>query len=115
APRKSWNRLSGVDREALAQVDGLRLHLLLDGAVSGFTVGGKAFQNFGDHAADLLELRDAEAACGAGGRAEADARGDHRLLRIERNAILVAGDVRALQSLLGDVAGQLLGAQVDQD
>ena len=33
---------------------------------------------------------------------------------IERHAVLVAGDVGAAERLLGDVAGQLLRAQVDQ-
>src|ERR1700720_3937249 len=54
-------------------------------------------EHFRNHFADLPELGDAEAARGAGRRTEPDTRRDHRLLRIERNAILVAGDVGAAE------------------
>ena len=49
-------------------------------------------EHLGDQAADLLEFGDAEAARGRRRRAEPEARGDERLFRIERNAVLVAGD-----------------------
>ena len=50
----------------------------------------------------------------AAGRAEPDAGGDRRLLRIERDGVLVGGDVGALQAGLGRLAGDVLGPQVDQ-
>ena len=50
----------------------------------------------------------------AAGDAEADARGHHRLLGIERHAVLVAGDVGAPERRLGRLAGQALGPQIDQ-
>src|SRR6185437_1753932 len=71
-------------------------------------------QDFGDHAADLLELRNAETARGRGRRAEPQARGDERLLGIERDAVLVAGDGGTDQRLLGDVALQPLRAKIYQ-
>ena len=53
-------------------------------------------------------LGDAEAAGGAGRRAEPHARGDRGLFRIERDAVLVAGDVGAAERCLRDLPGQLL-------
>src|SRR5713226_4312554 len=71
-------------------------------------------EHLDDQLADLLELGDAEAAGGAGRRSQADA-GSHRgLLRIERNAVLVAGDVGAAERQLRDLAGQAHGPQIDQ-
>ena len=66
----------------------------------------KPVEHLDDQLADLPELGDAEAARGRGRRAEADARGDHRLLGIERHAVLVAGDVGAAERRLGGLAGQ---------
>ena len=45
---------------------------------------------------DLPEFRRTETARGAGRRAQANARRDHRLFRIERDAVLVGRDQRAL-------------------
>src|SRR5215470_17671921 len=67
-----------------------------------------------DQLAHLLELGNAEAAGGAGGSAEAYPRRHRRLLRIERDAVLVAGDARAAQRPLRDPARHALGPQVDQ-
>ena len=50
----------------------------------------------------------------AGRRAEADARGDERLLRIVGNAVLVAGEAGADERLLRDVALQALRPEIDQ-
>src|SRR5262249_25158883 len=62
-------------------------------------------EDLDDQLAHLLELGDAEAAGGAGGGAEAYP-GRHRwLLRIERDAILVAGDARAAERQFRDLAG----------
>src|SRR5690242_336584 len=71
-------------------------------------------QHFDEHFADLTELGDAEPAAGPGRRAEPDTRGDGRLLRVERDAVLVAGDVGAAERDLGDPTGEPLGPQVDQ-
>ena len=42
------------------------------------------------------------------------ARGDRGLFRIERNAVLVAGDAGALERGFRHLAGQPLAAQIDQ-
>jgi hypothetical protein len=62
------------------------------GAGEFLEVARLAEVHFGDQLADLAEFGLAEAARGAGRRAEADARGDEGLFRIERDAVLVAGD-----------------------
>ena len=49
-----------------------------------------------------------------GRRAKPHARGDHRLFRIERDAVLVAGDVGAAERDFGHLAGDALLAQIDQ-
>src|SRR6266567_5820987 len=67
-----------------------------------------------DQLAHLLELGDAETAARPGGSAEAHPRRDRRLLRIERNAVLVAGDAGASKRQFGHFAGQPLGPQVNQ-
>src|SRR3546814_7830229 len=77
-------------------------------------MAGEAAQHAADEGAHLLELGAAEAARGGRRRAEADAGGHRRLLRIEGDAVLVAGDAGAVEALLGDVAGQLLRPQIDQ-
>ena len=64
--------------------------------------------------ADLLEFGDAKAARGRRRRAQTQTRGDERGFRIEGNAVLVAGDGGADQRLLGDVALEALGPQIDQ-
>ena len=64
---------SRVDREPPAQRGRLGLDLGLDGAVAGFAVLCQSVEHLRDHAADVAELGHAEAARGAGRRAEADA------------------------------------------
>src|SRR5436305_11374743 len=71
-------------------------------------------EHLDDHVADLAEFRDAEAAGGTGRRAEPHARGHHRLLGIERDAILVAGDMCAPERDLGHLPGQALGPKIHQ-
>ncbi len=61
------------------------------------TLGAKAIEHVGDHVADLAEFGDAEAARGAGRRTDADAAGLGRRQRVERDAVLVAGDAGALE------------------
>ena len=48
------------------------------------------------------------------GRADADAAGLHRRQRIERDAVLVAGDAGAFEALVGILAGEAERAQIDQ-
>src|SRR5258708_1094914 len=79
------------------------------GRLSGLPpFGRKRIPDFDGQFADVFELGHAETAAGAGWRAEPDAGRDHRLFRIERNAVLVAGDMRAAERHVGDLAGQLL-------
>src|SRR3546814_4248888 len=78
------------------------LHL----AIAAFRATGlQPIEHIGDQVADLAELRHAEAACGACGRADADAARLGGRQRIEGNAVLVAGDARMLQRLVGRLAG----------
>ena len=77
-------------------------------------VGGERVDHLQDQLADAGELGLAEAAGGAGGGAEADARGDERLLRVEGDRVLVAGEAGALQRPLGVAALHALRAQVDE-
>src|SRR6185436_6498759 len=80
-----------INREPLAQLAHFRAHLLLDRAVVG-AIGGKAIQYAHDQLADLFEFLRPKAAAGRCRRTKTDAGRDRRLLRIERNAVLVAGD-----------------------
>src|SRR5215831_11860470 len=94
-----------VNRKAFGQRERVGLHLCLQPCVSRFATGCKAVEDLGHHAADLAELGDAETARGTSRRADADAGGDGRLLRIERYTIFVGGDVGTPQSFLGEVGG----------
>src|SRR5918997_550875 len=105
---------SGVDREPARQIVGALLGASFRRGVALFAVLGQPIENLHDQLADTPELRDAEAARRAGWRAETDAGGDHRLLRIERHAVLVAGDMGAPERRLGRLAGQLLRPEIDQ-
>src|SRR3546814_1608381 len=74
----------------------LLAHFLLERPVAlrpvPLCMAGEAAQHAADEGAHLLELGAAEAARGGRRRAEADAGGHRRLLRIEGDAVLVAGD-----------------------
>ena len=54
-------------------------------------------------------------ACRHGGRTDADTGSDHRLLRIIRDAVLVHRDMGATQCRFSFLAGDVLGAQVNQE
>ena len=97
------------------RVTTLSAHGGFDGRIAFVGIGDlQAVENFDDQVADFLEFRFLEAAGGASGRTETDARGDEGLFRIEGNAVLVAGDVGAAKSGFGALAGGVLLAQVDQ-
>ena len=70
--------------------------------------------DLGNQVADLAELGNAEAAAGAGRSAEPHAGRHRRFLRIERDAVLVAGDVGAAERGFRHLSGQPLRPQVDQ-
>ena len=75
---------------------------------------GQAIEHPADHAANLAELGLGEAAGGAGGAAQAHAGGDHGLFRVEGDGVFVAGEVGAAECGLGGLAGDALGAKIDQ-
>ena len=67
-----------------------------------------------DQLGDAHHLRRAHAARGERRRAEADAAGDERRLRVVRDGVLVDRDAGLVERLLGDLAGEALGPEVDQ-
>src|SRR5207248_1810543 len=94
----------GVDRKSGAQsLDGAPHALLRCGIAA--RVLRQALQDFADPRPDLAEFRSAEAPRRRRGRAQANARGDRWFLRVERDAVLVAGDPGALQGLLRVATG----------
>src|SRR5437773_653675 len=103
---------SSIYRKAPGESDRLFLHLRFDLGITRLAIGGEAVEHLGHEAADMPELGDAEAARGAGWRADPDPRRDGRLLGVERHAVLVGGDVGAAERLLRDIARQLLGPEV---
>src|SRR5690606_18509282 len=96
--RSNSRMIAPVDREATAERHDLLAHPGLHRGVT-FRRLAQRLQHVADQPADLAELGHAEAAAAAGGGAKADARGDGRLLRVARHAVLVAGDPGALQRL----------------
>src|SRR5690606_4819419 len=83
-----------VDREAVGQRDHIFFDGFLDTRIVAVRPGlAQAVEHAGYQHPDLAELRLAEAASRPRRRTEADARRDERLLGIEGNAVLVAGDV----------------------
>src|SRR5205085_12268172 len=61
-----------------------------------------------DHLSNLAHLGFFHAARRDGGSADAQTRRDERLVLIERNRVLVDGDVRGFESLLSILAGDSL-------
>ncbi|ENN85865.1 hypothetical protein RHSP_17832 [Rhizobium freirei PRF 81] len=104
-----------VHREAVGELDHLLAHGSLDGSIAFVGIGDlQAVEHFDDQIADFPEVGFLEAARRAGRRAEADARRDEGLFRVERDAVLVAGDVGTAEGGLRTLAGGVLLAQVDQ-
>ena len=81
-----------------------------DAADFGLVV--RLVQHAHDQPCDDLHLVRPHPAGGQRRRAETQAGGDERLLRITRDHVLVGRDVRLLQRALGDLSGQLLGPQI---
>src|SRR5215470_15274889 len=90
-------RSSTVNRKTGQQILDLVAHRRFNQMIRLDTVLRQNVKHLGDQCADLAELGGAEPAGGAGRRPETDA-GRHRgFFRIERNAVLVAGNVRTSQ------------------
>ena len=74
----------------------------------------QAIQHVGDHVGNVAEFLHAEAARRARWRADADATGFHRRLRIIGNAILVTGDRRTLEGFIGIFARDAQRRQINK-
>src|SRR5688572_15468065 len=103
-----------VDGEAGAQIADLPVHACLDLAIPLEAVRSQPVENIRDHVGDVAEFGLAEAARRAGGRSHPDPAGLDRRQRIERDAVLVAGDPRAFEALVGVLAGEAQGLEVDK-
>src|SRR5574340_215554 len=97
---------SWVDREGRAEAADL---LARRGDRRLFVRLADGVQHIADQFGDPGEFGGAEAARRAGRRAKPDAGGHRRLFRVERDAVLVTGNRRAVQSLLRGLAGKPLG------
>src|SRR5262249_5392852 len=86
-----------VDRKAADELLHLLAHHGFDERLLLHAFLRKNVEHLDDQLAHLLELGNAEAAGRARGRAQANARGHCRLLRVERDAVLVAGDMGATE------------------
>ena len=75
---------------------------------------GAGLQGRGDDVGDLGELGVAEAAGRERGRADAQARGDHRRARVERHRVAVHRDADLVQEVFGLLAVELRVAQVGE-
>ena len=79
-----------------------------------FGAGFDVVEGGADDLADFAGLGLAHAARGDRGRADADAAGHHRLLRVERNRVLVHRDVNLVEVGLDGFSGEILRAEVDE-
>src|SRR5690606_32457699 len=103
-----------IDGEALAERANASPDIGLDIGVAMLALVAQCFEHVGDHVADFLKLRNAETARRTGRRADANAAGLDRWQRVERNAVLVAGDRAALERLIGVAARDAKRAQIDE-
>src|SRR6187551_3536774 len=103
-----------VDRESRANIANPAVHLPLDFAIVLKTFRCQSVEDVGDHVGDFAELRLAEPAGRPCRRTDADAAGFHRWKRVERHAVLVAGDTRALEALVRIFSGKPQGTKIDQ-
>src|SRR5579883_3314280 len=91
---------SAVDRKPRQQALDLAAHRRLHQTVRLGPLLRQNVEDFGDQSADHAEFGGAEPAGRTGRRSEPDAGRDRGLFRIERNAVLVARNVRAPQRRL---------------
>src|SRR4051812_38437192 len=91
-----------VERELDGEVVDLALH---PGHLRLVAAG---VERLADQPADLRHLPLLHPAGGDRRRAHPDAGGDHRLLRVEGDHVLVDGDARLPEQVLGDLPGELL-------
>src|SRR5438067_4186934 len=103
----SINRKSGDERLDLFAHGGL------DRRIGFHVLMGKYVKHLHDKLADFLEFANAKAARRACRSAQTYSRRDCRLLRVKRNTVLVAGDVRPPERRLRHPAGKALGPQID--
>src|SRR5688572_9808015 len=82
-----------IDWERLAHFGYTPAYAFLDLRIAVVAVLAQAFDHFGNQRADLAELGRAEPARRACRGAEADSRGHEWRARVERDAVLVAGQV----------------------
>src|SRR4029453_5637399 len=104
--------LTFVDREAGAERADPLADRLLDRAIIVGAVLLEPIEDVGDHVGDVAEFIFTEAAGGPGWRAGGGAAGVDRRLRIERHAVLVAGDAGMLEALVSVGAGHAERAEV---
>src|SRR5262249_45861976 len=97
-----------IERETVRQLLNLAPHRRLDRGRSEIR------QYAVDETRDLLHLRLAHAARGHRRRADADSAGHHGTLRLERHRVLVHGDPRPIERLLGVLAGDAAAGEVHQ-
>ena len=78
-------------------------------------VGLGIADDHGDEFGDFAHLLFAEAAGGEGGSAKADARGVQRRVDVERDGILIHGDVGEVEGLFRFFAANAAGEDVNQN
>src|SRR4051812_11049546 len=114
--RAEWaaHPLSLIDWKAGAELANPFVDGPLHASVVVRAVAGKAVEDVGHHVGNIAELGRAEAAGRARRGTDADAAGLDWRQRIEGDPVLVAGDPRMLEALVGVLAGQAERPQVDQ-
>ena len=91
------------------------LHSPFHFCIALFRIGlAQSIEHFDDQLPDFLELCNAKSTGGAGRGPEPDTRGDHRLFRIKRDAVLITRDISAAQGLLGGITFHAFRRKIDQ-
>src|SRR5665213_2756453 len=108
-------RILSINRETAAEFTHARAHAGLHFGVAVLMVlVSQAVHHFHDQLADLAEFGGTEAAGSTGRRAQPDAGGDKRLLRVVRDGVLVGGDEGAVERFFRRLAGGLFGPEIHQ-
>ena len=108
---RTVRRFEGFGRDGV--ILGERADLAADALAEGGVVGG--VQDRDDPGGDLPDRVLAHPAGGQGGGAHPDAAGVERLAGVVGDQVLVDRDPRPAERRLGDLAGQALRADVDED